>query len=253
MLTDPLFLLVAIPAIVITGISKGGFGGGLGTLAVPLMALAIAPVQAAAIMLPILCVMDLFAIWHFRGHADWKQLRILLPAAIAGIALGAAGFHALSEAQIKLMIGTISLGFVGHQFMKRHNQTPSTTSTLRGSFWGTIAGFTSFGIHAGGPPISIYLLPLQLSRTVFAATTIVFFTTVNQIKLVPYIWLGQFNTDNLLTSLMLSPLAPLGIWLGRRLHTRISDRGFFLVCYGLLAVAGIKLIRDGWLELVYSP
>lgn len=245
MLTDPFFLAVAIPAILITGISKGGFGGGLGMVAVPLMALAITPVQAAAIMLPILCVMDLFALWHFRGNADWRQLRILLPAAVVGIGLGTLGFHLMSEAQLKLMIGTIALGFVSHRFLKRHNQQPQTTSLLRGGFWGTIAGFTSFGVHAGGPPLSIYLLPLKLQKTIFAATTVVFFTTVNLVKVIPYLWLGQFSSANLSTSLMLAPLAPLGIWLGRLLHDRISDRGFFMICYGLLALAGAKLILDG--------
>lgn len=245
MLTDPFFLLVAIPAILITGISKGGFGGGLGMVAVPLMALAITPVQAAAIMLPILCVMDLVALWHFRGKADWQQLRILLPAAVVGIGLGTLGFQHLSDAQLKLMIGAIALGFVCHRFLKRNSTEARPTSVARGSLWGTLSGFTSFGVHAGGPPLSIYLLPLKLQKTVFAATTVVFFTTVNQVKLVPYFWLGQFTTTNLSTSLLLAPLAPLGIWLGRQLHDRISDRGFFMICYGLLALAGVKLVWDG--------
>jgi len=250
MLAEPFFFLVAIPAILITGISKGGFGGGLGIVSVPLMALAISPIQAAAIMLPILCLMDLTALWHFRGKADWQQLRILLPAAVVGIALGALGFQYMSEAQLKLLIGSIALGFVGHRYLKRHVQQALPTSRVRGGFWGLVAGFTSFGVHAGGPPLSVYLLPLRLQKTVFAATTVLFFTTVNQVKLIPYFWLGQFNSENLMTSLMLAPLAPLGIWLGRLLHDRISDRGFFVICYLLLALAGIKLLWDGLSGLV---
>jgi len=243
--TDLLFYLTAIPAILITGISKGGFGGGLGMVAVPLMALAIAPVQAAAIMLPILCLMDLFALWHFRGHADWRHLRILLPAAVVGIGFGTLGFHYLNDSQLKLLIGAIALGFVFYQLARRQQTASPEASLVGGSFWGTVAGFTSFGIHAGGPPLNIYLLPRKLPKAVFAATTIVFFTTVNQVKLVPYFWLGQFNTDNLSTSALLAPLAPLGIWLGRWLHDRISDRWFYRSCYVLLTITGIKLVWDG--------
>lgn len=245
MLSEPLFLLTATLAILITGISKGGFGGGLGMVAVPLMALTISPGQAAAIMLPILCLMDLFALWHFRGHASWQQLRILLPAAVVGIGLGTVGFHYLNDEQLKLMIGFIALGFVSHSFLQRHNTRPQKASVIRGGFWGTVSGFTSFGIHAGGPPLSVYLLPQRLDKTVFAATTVVFFTSVNLLKVVPYVWLGQFSTTNLTTSLLLAPLAPLGIWLGRYLHDRLSDRGFFIICYGLLAITGCKLVWDG--------
>ncbi len=245
MLSEPFFLLTATLAILITGISKGGFGGGLGMVAVPLMALTISPSQAAAIMLPILCLMDLFALWHFRGHANWQHLRILLPAAVLGIGLGALGFHHLNDEQLKLMIGLIALGFISHRFLQRHNLKPQQASVIHGGFWGMISGFTSFGIHAGGPPLSVYLLPQKLDKTVFAATTVVFFTCVNLLKVFPYLWLGQFSSTNLSTSLLLAPLAPLGIWLGRYLHDRLSDRGFFFICYGLLAVTGCKLVWDG--------
>ncbi len=245
MIDQPLFYLFAIPAVLITGISKGGFGGGLGLLAVPMMAFVISPVQAAAIMLPILCLMDIFGVLRFRRYADWSHLSILLPAALLGILLGTFSFHYLNDAQIKLMIGLVALSFVINHLRGKGANEAKSRSVVRGSFWGVIGGFTSFGVHAGGAPLNIYLLPLKLDKSAFVGTTVIFFTTVNYIKLVPYFWLGQFTSSTLLTALVLAPLAPLGVYLGSFLHHRMDDQWFYRICYGLLTLAGIKLLFDG--------
>lgn len=250
MIDIPLFYLFAIPAVLITGISKGGFGGGLGLLAVPMMSFVISPVQAAAIMLPILCLMDIFGVIRFRKFADWSHLSILLPAALLGILLGTFSFHYLNEAQIKLMIGTVAMAFVLNHLRGKGKDAAKSRSIWRGSFWGVIGGFTSFGVHAGGAPLNIYLLPLKLDKTAFVGTTVIFFTTVNYIKLVPYFWLGQFTVDTLLTALVLAPLAPLGVYIGSFLHHRMDERWFYKFCYGLLTLAGIKLLFDGISGLV---
>ncbi|MBY4678535.1 sulfite exporter TauE/SafE family protein [Marinobacterium sp. CAU 1594] len=245
MLDNPLFYLTAIPAVLITGLSKGGFGGGLGLIAVPLISMAIAPVQAAAIMLPILCLMDLVALRRFRGKADWANLKILLPAALFGIGLGTLGFRYLSDSQIKLMIGLMALGFVANYLLRRGPLAPQTVSVWRGGVWGTLAGFTSFGVHAGGAPLNIYLLPQRLDKSLFVATTIVFFASVNFIKLVPYFLLGQFNSETLWSAAVLAPLAPVGVYAGSLLHHRIPENWFYRCCYGLLTLTGLKLVYDG--------
>lgn len=239
------FYLAAIPAILLVGISKGGFGGGLGMIAVPLMALVISPIEAAAIMLPILCLMDMVTLWHFRGKAAWQHLKILLPAATLGIGLGTLGFHYLSVDQLKLIIGTIAVAFVAHRILKAKSQQQQQANLVKGSFWGMLAGFTSFSVHAGGPALSIYLLPLRLDKTLFVGTTVIFFAGINLIKLGPYFWLGQFNSQTLMTALILAPLAPLGVKTGNWLHHRIDERWFYLMCYIMLAVTGVKLIWDG--------
>lgn len=245
MIDIPLFYLVAIPAVLIVGISKGGFGGGLGLLAVPMMSFVISPIQAAAIMLPILCLMDIFGVLRFRRFADWSHLSILLPAALFGILLGTFSFHYLNEAQIKLMIGAVAMAFVLNHVRGKGKDEAKPRSVWRGGFWGIIGGFTSFGVHAGGAPLNIYLLPLKLDKSAFVGTTVIFFTAVNYIKLVPYFWLGQFTTDTLMTALVLAPLAPLGVYIGSFLHHRVDERWFYKFCYGLLALAGIKLLFDG--------
>lgn len=248
LLTDPWFYTAAIPAVLLFGIAKGGFGGAFGVVAVPLMSLAISPVQAAAIMLPILCFMDLMTLWAWRGRWVWSELRVLLPASVLGIGLGALSFGMLEVAHVRLLVGAIALSFVGHYWWRRRQAPGSTAAPVpqaAGLLGGAGAGFTSFIAHAGGPPISLYLLRRPLNKSEFVATTAMFFAVVNYVKLVPYAWLGQLSADNLTASLVLTPLAPIGIAIGVWLHNRISDRVFFRWAYLLLFVVSLKLLSDG--------
>lgn len=248
MITDPWFYAAAVPAVLLFGISKGGFGGGLGTAAVPLMALVISPVQAAAILLPILCVMDLVALWKFRGKWIWPELRILLPASLLGILVGTLLFEYMSAAVVRLIIGVVAIAFTVHYWINKQRANSARLPDYPrsyGIYGGSVAGFTSFVAHSGGPPISMYLLRRPLDRTDFAATTIVFFAVVNYVKLVPYAWLGQFDLANLATSAALVALAPIGVLIGAWLHARVTDRFFFTFVYVLLFAVGIKLVYDG--------
>lgn len=233
----------------LTGISKSGFGGGLGVLAVPLMALYVSPFQAAAIMLPILCVMDLINVWVYRKTWDRPNIKILLPASLVGVAIGALTFRYLSDAHIRIMVGAIAVAFSALFFLRRNNAERRGPSVVRGSFWGLIAGFVSFGVHAGAPPANVYLLPQRLDKTVFVGTLVVLFAVVNYVKLIPYAMLGQFDAANLLAALLLAPLIPVGTWLGVILHHRIPERPFYLVCYCLLTLMGSKLLYDGLVDL----
>ena len=242
------FYLLVIPVVLLGGMSKGGFGGGLGTLAVPVLSLLIDPRLAAAVLLPILCTMDLVSIWNFRGTWDKHNIKLMLPGAMLGITAGALTFQYMNANMIRLMVGVLALYFVGHYLWGVHvvKQVRGKNASLAGgSFWGTISGYVSYIAHAGGPPISIYLLPQKLPKTTFVGTTVLFFTIVNYVKLVPYAWFGQLNLDTLLTSLILLPLAPVGVRLGVYLHHRVSDKWFYWICYGLLFVAGIKLLVEG--------
>lgn len=247
MITDLSFYLLAIPALLIVGISKGGFGGGLGLVAVPMLSLAVSPVTAAAIMLPILCLMDIFALRGFKGNFDKSLLISLFPAALVGVLLGAFSFHLLTEQSIKLMIALMTLLFCADAALKtlrKRNPEPKPPNSVRAAIWSSIAGFTSFSVHAGGPPLNFYLLPLRLDKSLYVSTTIAFFMFINLIKLVPYMSLGLFNAETLYTALVLTPLAPIGIWLGVWLHHRIEDKLFYQLCYGFLFVTGIKLAYD---------
>ena len=251
LISDPLFYAVVIPAILLVGISKGGFGGGVGLIGTPMVALVTTPTRAAAILLPILCAMDIVGVIAYRRSWDPVIMRILVPGSVLGILLGTATFRFLDENLIRLMIGVLALAFVLRYWMARRPAVEPTPPDRRaGTFWAALSGFTSFVAHAGGPPLSVYLLPQNLDKTLFVGTTVIYFAFVNYLKLIPYSLLGQFSGENLLTSLVLSPLAPLGMWLGIWLHRRIDERLFYQTVYLMLAVVGLKLLYDGLAALI---
>jgi uncharacterized membrane protein YfcA len=248
LITDPWFYALAIPAFLLTGISKGGFASGAGNTGVPLMSLVIPAPQAAGIALPVLCAMDLSALRAWWGRWDRAELARTLPGAMVGIVLGTLVFGALSDAMVKLMIGVMTLAFIARSLWQEYGggeAVAAAGSRLRGNVWGGLSGFTSFIAHAGGPPLAVYLLPLRMERARLAATTVAFFATVNYVKLVPYFFLGALSVQNLLTSLVLLPLAPLGIKLGVWLAARVSDRLFYRIIHVLLALTGAQLIHEG--------
>ncbi len=245
MIIDPFFYLCAIPAVLIFGMAKGGFGGGISIISVPLISLAVSPVQAAAILLPILVVMDGVALWSFRGKWSRENLNIIIPGAIIGIVVGALSFRYLSEDMIRICFGLISIVFSLNYWFKSKEKPKQEISKVRGGIWGAVAGFTSFGIHAGGPPISIYLLPQKMDKVLLMGTMAIFFAVVNLIKVIPYTWQGQFSTTNLLTSLVMIPLAPIGVRLGYFLLHKVSEKMIYQICYFFLFIVGLKLLVDG--------
>jgi len=242
---DPWFYATAVVAVLILGIAKGGLAGGIGLVAVPLMSLTIEPARAAAILLPILMLMDATALRPWWGKWDTHNLRTTAPGAVLGTLMGLATFDLLSPDALRVMVGSIALVLSLRWWLVRVPGPPHTSSYARGTFWSTLAGFTSFSVHAGGPPLHIYLLSQRLDKTTFQATTVAFFFAVNWLKLGPYVWLGQLDGSNLATSLLLAPLAPVGIALGAWLHHRIDEKIFFRIVYASLVVLGLKLIQSG--------
>lgn len=245
MLSDPAFYLVSIPAVLLYGVAKGGFGGAVAVLSVPLMALVMPPTQAAAILLPILVVMDGFVVHTYWGRYDRTALRLLLPGALLGIVIGYLAADAMNDALMRILVGALSLLFGLHSLANLGSQLGARHNRAAAGVLGTLAGFTSFSIHAGGPPFTMYLLPKRLDPLLFAGTAGVFFAVVNVAKLLPYSLLGQFNADNLLYSLVLVPLAPLGVRLGHFLVKRSATTFYYRVISVFLLVVGAKLLYEG--------
>lgn len=246
MLSDPIFLACAVFAVLITGISKGGFGG-LALFAVPIMSLTISPIQAAGIMLPILIVMDWISVWAYRKSWDKRLLIMMLPGAVVGIAVGGFLAEYVSEDFVRLCVGLIAVIFPVYAVLGARLKKGG--AALRGNrvlaaLAGAVAGFTSFVAHAGGPPFQAYVLPQNLEKRLYAGTAVIFFFVVNSVKLIPYAMLGQFDRTNLTISAALIPLAPIGVFLGVWLLKRIDQAVFYRVMYALIFVTGLKLIWD---------
>ena len=252
MLGDPLFWLVSVPAVLLYGIAKGGFGGSIAILSVPLMSLVMPPAQAAAILLPILVVMDAVVVKTYWGRFDRKALRLLLPWALLGIGLGWASARYMNDDLLRLLIGVMSLVFGAQQLLGWKSAAGGEHRAGPAGFFGTLAGFTSFSIHAGGPPLTMYLLPKGLPPLLFAGTAGVFFAVVNAVKLVPYYLLGQFSADNLRYALALVVLAPIGVALGHFLVRRTSPALYYGVINVFLVVLGLRLLWVGGRGLLAS-
>ncbi|MGS2744814.1 sulfite exporter TauE/SafE family protein [Halomonas sp. LS-001] len=243
MTVDWLFVLLMVVAVLLTGISKSGFAGGVGVVAVPLISLKASPTFAVAVMLPLLIVMDVFSL-----KAWWRQrvdhlLLLMFPPAILGVAVGYFTYGWFDEALLKLVLGVFSVLFGLWGLFKplRGKLLPGWVGRLCGG----VAGFTSFIAHAGGPPLNFYLLQCQLTKQQFLGTAVVFLAITNLVKLVPYTLLGLVNIDNLTIALLLMPVAWLGVRLGLVIQKRIDGELFFRVILCLLILLGIRLIMDG--------
>lgn len=246
MITDPLFYAAAIPAVMLTGLAKGGFGGSFTLLALPLLALVISPIQAAGIMLPILLAMDVISVWAWRRHWDGVNLKILIPAMTIGTVLGYVTAALLQDGHIRLMVGLIGLIFAVQSLVKREDRGEATTASWpKGLFWGTISGLTSFISHVGGPPLQVYLVPQRLSKELFVGTMTMVFAYVNVIKVLPFWLLGQLSPTNLWTSAALLPVAILSTFAGVWLVKRVSTAFFYKLILWLLFVVSLKLVWDG--------
>jgi hypothetical protein len=248
LIADPWFYALAIPAFLLNGISKGGFASGAGNLSVPVMAMVIPAPQAVGIALPVLCVMDVAGLRAWWGRWSVREMRAILPAGLLGIVIGTLTFGLFSARGISLMLGILTLGFLARALWQRVSgrvPPPAAPNRFKAWFFGTASGFTSTLAHTGGPPLAMYLYPLKLDRQTLAATTTVFFGVVNYAKILPFWGLGLLDWTNILTSLVLMPVAPLGVHLGIALQKRISDRSFYNFVYVLLGITGAKLVWDG--------
>ena len=197
---DPRFYAVAVPAVLLMGMGKSGFLSGFGSLATPLLALTMPVPQAAAIMLPLLLVMDATGLQQLWRERDAPMLRRLLPGGLLGVGIGTLLFGVLSGKTVAGIVGALTLLFLAQRLL-----FPPTPSAPRAPRWvgfglATASGFTSFVAHAGSPPLNAYLLPLRLKPLAYAGTAAVFFAVVNLAKWVPYAWLGLFDRANLATS-----------------------------------------------------
>ncbi len=245
LIVDIWFYVLAVPAVISVGVSKAGVSGTAG-IAVSLMALNVSVAQAAAILLPLLCLADIFTVWVYRGKYDPVNLKIIMPGAVLGTAAGTAGFHYLDPEAIKLMLGLIAIWFsVQNLFWQSESGEPAKPNRAKGTFWATMSGFTSFIIHGGSPPLNVYMVPQRLPRAVFVGTGAIFYMFLNYAKIGPYAWLGQLHVTNLMTSLVLVPVVPVGVLIGFWVQRTLSDKMFYRIILTVLFFVGVKLTYDG--------
>lgn len=246
MILDLWFYAAAVPAALLIGISKSGFASGIGALATPLLAMSVTVPQAAALVLPLLCLADAMGLVTLRRHADWPVLRQLLPAGLAGIVLGWIGFGLLAPKLVGGLTGVVTLAFLAWNLKFPPQADAAPPSHAATGALALTSGFTSFIAHSGGPPIVMALLPRHMTPLAYAGTSAVFFATINAAKWGPYGLLGLIDLGNLATSALLMPVAALGVLIGIWATKHVSPRWFYrLVQWGML-LTGVKLVWDAW-------
>ncbi len=229
------------------GVSKSGFGSGFGSMAVPMMALAVTVPQAAAIMMPLLFIMDVLGMAAFRRDVDWRLFRFLVPFALLGTLIGTLLFKWMDPRLVAGLVGALTLLFLAQRLLFPPRPDAPPPPRWLGGVLTVISGFTSFIAHAGGPPLNAYLIPLKLKPIVFTATVAFLFFLVNLSKWIPYAWLGLLDMQQMATAVVLMPFAPLGVWVGVFLARRIQPVLFYRLVYAGMMLTGLKLVWDGWL------
>jgi uncharacterized protein len=253
LITDPLFYLLAIPAVILLGLAKGGFAG-LGMISTPLLALVVPPLEGAAILLPILICQDAISVWTY--HRSWSawNLKVLLPGSVLGVGAGWVFARYFSNAGIELTVGAIALVFVLNMwlgaglraYLGRPPAKPKRPHPGMGVMWGALSGFTSTLVQVGGPPFQIHMLPQRLDKFALVGTTVIFFAILNLMKIVPYVALGQFSPRNLVTSAILLPLAVASNFFGIWLVAKTPTDAFYRIAYLLMLLIAVALLWQGW-------
>ena len=240
---DLLFFICVVPAIIIFGIAKSGLGGSIALISIPLMTVVMPLGQALAVILPILILSDFIAVYRFRKEFDLDTLKLIVPFSAIGIFVGSVTFSYFSEDLLKFIIGLMGFLFSAQYFLfKKNKNIPTKRSFTKGSICSTFAGFTSFCVHAGGTPTSIYLLPLRMKKEIYVGTRVIFFTFVNLIKFPFYISLSMITHDSLKQSMMLFPLSVIGILVGYQILKYIEENIFYNIIYILILISSSRLL-----------
>ncbi|MGI9379128.1 MAG: sulfite exporter TauE/SafE family protein [Methyloligellaceae bacterium] len=251
--TDVWFYVVGYFAVGLIALTKAAFGGGIALIGIPVLALVMPPLEAAIILGPMFTFMDMFAIRAFR-KSEWSKKDVfwLWPGVLAGTGLGALFFVIVNPNLVAATMGILTLLFCAHWYLSREH-TNSRKMPCRPELAltaGAVSGFTSFIAHGGGPPVIAYMLQRGFDKTVYAGSLIIFFTLGNFIKAVPYLYLNLARPGLIWKSLVLLPVIPLAVWLGKVLHDRLPQKALYFWCYLLLTVAALKLTIDSIAALI---
>ena len=250
-------ILLAGLGVLFIGLSKAGFGGGLGMLTTPLCVLAFSaggkgPGFTIGVLLPLLCAGDAFSLRHYWGKWERKNLKYLLPGVIVGVVIGVQLIGRFSKEELNIAIGTLALLFVTFQLVKSRifrAEGAFAPNHVIGVPCGLGAGITSTFAHGAGPVVSMFLIPQQMPKELYVGTTVLVFTWINWIKLPFFVWKGIITRETLLTGLYYLPLIPVGVWLGVWLNRRVSEQWFLRLVYFFTFLAGVQLIAGNATKL----
>jgi uncharacterized membrane protein YfcA len=243
---DPLVVSVSMAAVMAIGFMKGAFGGGFAIIGIPLLALVMDPIKAGSMLAPLFVAMDIFALRFWRPHT-WSKpdLVLLVPGLVVGIVAGYVLLEHVDRHMVEILMALTTLLFAYLWWRGKGAAVTRARSKGKAVLAGTASGVTTMVAHSGGPPLAMYLLPLGLSKEVYAGTTSMFFTFGNLLKAGPWLAVGRFSDGLWMLALICLPAALAGVWAGWKLHGRLNQEQLYRICYGLLVVTALKLLWDG--------
>ena len=238
---DISYYLIVSFSILLFAISKSGFsGGGLALISVTLLSITYGPLTAIAILMPMLIVCDVIALFLNRKHFEYKILWSIAPYSLLGVIIGTILFKFINLSMISIFIGSISLLYVLLNYLITDNSK---------SFWGALAGFTSFVLHSGGLPLNIYFMSIYNKKVQFVAGVVFSIALINLFKLIPYFYLEILNFEKLYSYLIFSPIAVIGVILGHWMNSKLSDNSFFTIINIFVVIGSLRLIYLGLVGL----
>ena len=240
----PLFYLVLAASTLMIGMGKGGLGVSFAALATPLMALVLPVNQVLPLVLVIQMVADVFAVGAHWKRWDSRLVRLLIPGAIVGVAIGTFFITRVSPQTLRTTLAVVILLFTGYKVLEPRllrgvTYRPRSWHSL---FAGGISGFASAVANNGGPPVTIYLLMYNLQPRVFIATTALFFLILNYIKLPFYFAADLFNGQQLSVIVCLPALRVFGVWIGRAFVLRVNKEQYDRVILVFLAISAMLVL-----------
>ena len=243
--STPSTLTLAALAALFIGVSKAGFGGGLGILTTPLCVLAFGAHDAIGILLPLLCAGDAFSLYHYWGKWERKNLGYLLPGVAVGVVVGVHFIGRFSPRQLNIAIGSLALLFVLFQTVKE--MIFRAEGKLVPNHWfgvpcGMVAGVTSSFAHGAGPVVSLFLIPQRMPKEIYVGTTVLVFTWINWIKIPFFVGNRIVNGHTLVESARFFLFVPLGVWLGVWLNRKFSENQFLKFIYASVFLTALQLI-----------
>ncbi len=246
MTADPFWqIVIGIVAALFIGVAKAGFGGGLGILVTPLAALVYPSHEAIGIVLPLLIIADIFSLYFYWHKWDARNVRWLLPGALAGIVVGILLIGRLDDHRLGQLIGCISVSFIAIQWLRRLlgvRLEVYQPKQWQGTLFGLVAGITTTIAHAAGPVVALFMIPQHLPKERFVATSVLIFALINWLKLPFFLWQGLCTMETFRQSLVLMPLVPMGVWLGVWCNRRLSQTWFVRIIYVTLFTVGMYLL-----------
>jgi uncharacterized membrane protein YfcA len=243
-LTATQWLLAILSALGI-GIAKSGFAG-VSMVHVLIFAFLFGARNSTGVVLPMLIVGDICAVLAFRQHARWDYIRRMLGPACVGVIAAWAWMHRLDENLYKPVIGGIILALSALQITRMRR--PDWFAHIPHAHWfawslGLLAGVTTMLANAAGPIMALYFLAVALPKLEFVGTSAWFFFILNVFKVPFSAGLGLIHRDTLLLNAALVPAIVFGLFFGRWLIRRVSQRLFDGLLLAFAAVAALRLLR----------